>query len=122
MTLTFEQRKRQVELIGTRVRGMTPAQLRIERDGSCVDCGGPLPCSECSTAAEAQRSEPVKQRTKRRAPRVDHTRAARQEYDLLVAREGHTPRTVRKADALAEARRDYARMLADERRQHREER
>ena len=81
MTLTFEQRKRQVELIGRRVHGVTPAQLRVERDGICEECGGPLPC-ECAMAEAA----PAVQRAKRR-PRVDSTSMARAEYDLMIARE-----------------------------------
>lgn len=84
MTLTFEQRKRQVELIGRRVHGVTPAQLRVERDGICEECGGPLPC-ECARAEAA----PAVQRAKRRATRVDSTSIARAEYELLMAREGH---------------------------------
>jgi hypothetical protein len=109
MTLSLEQRKRQAELIGKRVRGTTPAQLRIERGGVCAECGGPLPCAECAKSETV----PAAERTKRRAAVVNHTAAARADFDLLMAREGPTPtrsRTVRKVDAVAEARRDYDRM------------
>jgi len=107
---SMEQRKRFAEQLGNRVRGHAGGQLTMTSTlPACDSCGGPLPCAECAKSEAA----PAAERTKRRAAVVNHTAAARADFDLLMAREGPTPtrsRTVRKVDAVAEARRDYDRM------------
>jgi hypothetical protein len=42
--LTLEQRKRQAEQIGNRVRGSTRAHLHVDAGAVCLVCGGPAPC------------------------------------------------------------------------------
>jgi hypothetical protein len=105
---SMEQRKRFAEQLGNRVRGHAGGQLRMAGGAVCEECGGALPCVECLKSEAA----PAAGRTKRRAA-VDHTTMARAEFDLLCARGNYTPRTVRKVDAVAEARRDYDRLLAE---------
>jgi hypothetical protein len=82
---SLEQRKRFEETVGDRVKGFADGQLRMAGTlpPACDACGGPVPCSACASAPAA----PAAQRTKRRAPLVDHTATARQEYDLMLARE-----------------------------------
>jgi hypothetical protein len=86
-SLTLEQRKRQAELIGNRVRGSTRAHLRVDAGAVCLTCGGPLPC-DCEPPAEdaPDTSEPAA------AVVPNHAAAARQRLALVRAQGGPKPR------------------------------
>jgi hypothetical protein len=87
-SLTLEQRKRQAELIGNRVRGSTRAHLRVDAGAVCLTCGGPLPC-DCEPPADApDTSEPAA------AVVPNHTTAARQRLALVRARGGPKPQRI----------------------------
>jgi hypothetical protein len=81
---SLEQRKRFEETVGDRVKGFADGQLRMAGTVPvCDTCGGPVPCSACASTPAA----PAARRAIRRAPQINHTAAARQEYDLMCARE-----------------------------------
>jgi hypothetical protein len=86
-SLTLEQRKRQAELIGNRVRGSTRAHLRVDAGAVCLTCSGPLPCTcepPTDEAPDVSRSAAV--------VLPDHATAARQRLALVRAQGGPKPR------------------------------